>query len=379
VIDQSESHLLTSELQEAVSARVACLGLLLPLRPMLESKGIEFLQEEVKGLDLEKKAVFHKGGEVAFDRLVLAIGSVPNFQGDGKEEIPGARETYPFRDFQHACRLRMRVQECFAEAAKESDKEVRRSILTFVVAGGGSTGVEVAGELKHRLRWLAREAGLDEKEPRSILLEAAEHLVPEFNRGKARRAQEALAKSGVEVKLEARVVAYDGKVARLESGEEVFAPTLIWAAGVRGNRLLGGAGLRTDADGRVLVNRLMQVEGVGDVYVIGDSASVTARRGRIIRPSAQAALQEAEVAAWNIAAEFAGQEKKECFPRRSAFLVSCGGSEAVGWVGPLPVSGSLAWLLKEATLARYLRSLGSFSLFRNMFKQKLEGYCHKHE
>jgi NADH dehydrogenase len=381
LVDRSDSHVLASELHEVVSARVACLSVRLPLPPLLKSRGIEFVQDEPQTFDLEKKIVHLKGADVPFDRLILAPGSVPDFRANGKERLPGAERAYPFYHFNDACRLRMRTQKCFSDAAKEGSAAARQDILRFVVAGGGSTGVEVAGELQYRLRWLAREAGIDKREAGLLLLEASDHLVPEFGPANARRVRQALEKHGVEVRLKSRVVAYDGLFATLESGEEVLAPTLIWAAGVVGNPMLAMAGLQTDSDGRALVDASMQAQGLEHVYVVGDAAAAKDRRGRTVRPTGQAALQEADTVAWNIAAEIGGHEKdkKECHPHPRTFLVSCGGSEAIGRIGPLPVSGSLAWLAKEAISARYLASLGQLAVFRKVFRQKLDGYGHSHE
>lgn len=379
LINRDDGHLLTTELPELVSARVACLSCRIPLGPLLERRGIEFRQGEVESFDSEEKVVHVGGEEIPFDKLVLAPGSVLNVRSDDGQEIPGARGAYTVCSFEDACRLRRRVQKCFSDALEERDASARRNLLTFVVVGGGSTGVEVAGELSHRLRWLSEEARLDHDEPKLTLLEATSRLVPGFGPGNSRQVEEALERTGVRVRLKSKVVAYDGRLALLESGEEIPAPTLVWAAGVRAAPLIENSGLKVDLLGRAHVTPLMQAEGFPDIYVIGDSANAKDSRGRTIRPNVQVALQEADAVAWNIAAELGAQEKTESHPRQGAMLVCCGGSKAIGRVGPFSISGSSAWLLKELASARYLRSLGHFGLFRKIFKQKLEGYGHKHE
>ena len=224
------------------------------------------------------------------------------------------------------------------------------------MVGGGSTGVEVAANLRELLDVvLPRFAGIDPADVSVHLLQATDDVLPHMDPTLRRVAAARLATERVEVRTDARVKAVDGSGVALSDGSRLDAATVIWAAGVRPSPLAGRVkGARTDAHGRLVVDAHLRVEGRHDVYALGDIAAVHSDGGPV-PPTAQAAVQEGEAVAKNLAAELAGRSPEEFRYRYLGQLVDLGGRFAVSQVMGRKVSGALAQLLWRGV---YLYKLG---------------------
>lgn len=289
---------------------------------------------------------------------MIALGSETEFY-----DIPGMREhAFTLKSLHDACLIHSHIREMFAEAGQKRGWD-RRSALTFVVGGGGFTGTELAAEFVELFHKLSQEYGISIDEVRLHLVEAGQGLLPGFPWKLAAQARRTLEQKGVEVILGSPVIAVGGKAIWLKSGEEIPTRTVIWTGGVRAPAMLGKAGLKTGAAGRVMVTPYLKVVDYPDVYAIGDSALIISQStGRPLPPSAQLAVQQAEVAARNIGAELSGRPLGRYTPKIEGEAVSLGSRNGVAWLGPFRGTGLFAHALKLFIAQRYLFTLGGIRL-----------------
>src|SRR5207248_901437 len=237
------------------------------------------------------------GGPLAYDYLILAVGGETNYFG-----LEGVvRHGFGLKDIPEAIRIRNHVLHAFERAMLESDAERRRAWLTFVVVGGGPTGVEMAGALSELIRLVLVKdyPRLNVKDVRVLLLEATDRLLgPMPARLREAAAETLWRKKHVEVRFGATVADYDGARVSLKSGEVIPARTLIWAAGVQAVSLTARLGLRTVRQGRVAVAPTLEVPEHPDIYVIGDAAYLEVD-GAPLPMMAPVAIQMAGTAAAN--------------------------------------------------------------------------------
>src|SRR5438874_2863230 len=226
---------------------------------------------EVTGLDASGKRIVTTEGPIAYDYLILALGGETNYFG-----LAGVvRHGFGLKDVPEAIRIRNHVLHAFERAMLEPDAERRRAWLTFVVVGGGPTGVEMAGALSELIRLVLVKdyPRLNVKDVRVLLLEATDRLLgPMPARLREAAAETLWRKKHVEVRFGATVADYDGDRVRLKSGEVIPARTLIWAAGVRASPLNATLGLPAARQGRIPVEPTLQAPGHPEVFIIGDAA-----------------------------------------------------------------------------------------------------------
>jgi NADH dehydrogenase len=314
-----------------------------PVRAILRGQAhLTFRMAEVQGFDRQARVVQTQAGPIAYDFLILACGSVTNFLG-----LPGvAQDGYGLKDLDDAVGIRNHILRRFEEAAAESGPERRRQLLALVVAGGGPTGVEMAGALAELRRVLLDRdyPALDPDEVRVSLLEASERLLPTMPDRLAAAAAERLTQKGVEVRLGAAVDEYSRGVIRLRSGEQIPAATLIWAAGARASSLAAGLGTSLGPQGRVPVQPTLQLPGSPEVYVIGDAAYLETG-GRGLPMMAPVAIQMAEAAAANILRQIGGRDPVDFLYRDPGSLATIGRNAAVAFIHGFSFTGFPAWVV----------------------------------
>src|SRR5206468_6305138 len=232
---------------------------------------------------------------IAYDHLVIALGNVTDFRG-----LRGLPEhAMPFKNLADALHLRSRVIRALEEAAIEDDDPMlRRQLLTFVVAGGGFSGVEVAAELNDFVRGVAKSyRGLDPKEIRVVLVHSQDRILPEVTEKLGRFAQKILAKRGVEIRLNTRLEAATGEEAVLAGGERIPTRTLVSTVPSSPHPLIETLALPKTKNGRLVADQFLRVEGRADVWALGDCAQVPALEGGFSPPTAQHAVRQARTAA----------------------------------------------------------------------------------
>ena len=330
-----------------------------PLRRALITAGASFRRAEFKGVNHEAKTITADGGiEFPYDQLVISIGGQPNFFG-----IPGVEEhALTMRGIEDAERVRNRVIERFEEVSLTRE-EVPESKLTFVVIGGGATGVETASEL-YNLVHDALEPdypNIDPHRVRIFLLEGLNHILPELDPSLRRAARARLYNEGIEVRTKAIAEEITADRVKLKNGDEIMTENVIWTAGNRPNQTINDLGLPMDERNGIKVDEYFRVKDHPGIWAIGDCAAIPDIRekdGRDVPPNAQAAVQEGRVVAKNILATLDGRDDElEAFEYRPlGQLVELGSDFAVNEVMGVRFTGILAALFWRAA---YLTRLDS--------------------
>jgi len=330
-----------------------------PLRRALIQAGASFRRAPLRKIDYERKIAYADGMRpFPYDEIVLALGAEPNFYN-----IPGVEEhSLTMKGIADAERIRNRVIERFEEATL-ADGDVPDSKLTFVVIGGGSTGVETAAEIDA----LVSEAlapdypNIDRQRVRIVLLNRGPEILTELDPALRKSARARLHARQVEVITNAAASQVKADRVVLKDGREVFSENVVWTAGSRPNRLLKELDLPlTERDG-VVVDEYLRVKDRPGVWSLGDCAAipdVRAGEGKLVAPTAQAAVQEGHATAYNLLAAVDGRtEDLRPFEYRPVGqLVELGGQFAVNEVLGVKFSGFLAALVWRATYLYKLES-----------------------
>jgi len=343
LLDRHNYHLFQPLLYQVATAGLEPSQIAQPVRAILRGQAnLTFRMTEVDGIDRLGRIVKTSSGPLSYDFLILASGSVTNFLG-----LPGvAQDGFSLKDLNEAVAIRNHVLRCFEAAAHEGSAERRSQLLAFAVAGGGPTGVEMAGALVELRRvLLARDyPGLDAREVRVILLEASDRLLPAMPRRLAAAGADRLVRKGVEVRLGAVVESYSDEVIRLRSGEQIPAASLIWAAGAHASTLASDLAAAPGPQGRVPVLPTLRLPDSPEVFVIGDAAYLEAA-GRGLPMMAPVAMQMAETAAENIRRALAGKEPIPFRYRDPGSLATIGRNAAVAFIRGISFTGFPAWVV----------------------------------
>jgi NADH:ubiquinone reductase (H+-translocating) len=327
-----------------------------PLRRPLIEAGASFRRAELQGVDFERKIVVAEGGkEFPYDHLILALGSQPNFFG-----VPGVEEhSLALGGLADALRIRNRVIERFEQATLDPG-EFPDSRLTFVVIGGGATGVETAAEI-HALVHEALSPdfpNIDVDEVRIFVIEAGQEILGELDPSLRRAASMELAARGIKVITGVRATEVMTDRVKLDDRREIRTENVVWTAGIRPNAKLKDLDLPlTERDG-VVVDESLRVPGRPGVWAIGDSAAIPQGEAKLAPPTAQAAVQEGSVAASNVLAVIDGREDglEEFEYRPLGQLVELGSRFAVNDVMGVRFSGFAAALFWRAVYLSKLES-----------------------
>ena len=324
-----------------------------PLRRALIRDGASFRRAEVEGLNLEKRCVTADGREFPYDHLVLALGAEPAYFG-----IPGVEEyAISIKGISAAEAIRNRVIERYEETTL-SHGNVPDSRLTFVVIGGGATGVEVAAELHALVHDILAPdyPNINPHRIKIVLVDTNEQILKELDPALRRTARKKLADLQIEVRnqVKAREIKSDRVV--LSEGREIPTENAIWTAGARASERLDDLPLPADERKGLKTDAFMRVEGKDNVWGIGDCAATVEEDGAPVPPNAQAAVQEGKVVARNILAAIDGQEMRPFDHKPVGQLVEIGSDFAGNQVMNVKFSGLVASLFWRATYLYKLES-----------------------
>ncbi len=343
VVDRNNFHTFQPLLYQVATAGLNAADVASVVRGILQRRAnVDFRLGAVDGVDwAERDVLLADGGRLPFDHLVVAAGSAPAFFG-----VPGAQEHgFPLYSLDGATALRNHVLERF-EAAAADPALIGDGALTFVVVGGGPTGVEVAGALAELVdRVLQHDFHhLDVHRARIVLVEQAPHLLGAFSNGSRRYAGSVLRRRGVEVRLEASVAEVEPTRVRLGDGEVLRAHTLVWAAGVQAGGLAASLGVPTGRGGRIAVGPDLAIEGHAEAFAIGDIADIDDGTGGRLPQLAQVAMQGGSLAAEQILADLDGRPRRAFRYRDKGSMATIGRRAAVAELpGGIHLRGTLAW------------------------------------
>ncbi|HET7296595.1 MAG TPA: NAD(P)/FAD-dependent oxidoreductase [Gemmatimonadales bacterium] len=343
LVDRHNYHLFQPLLYQVATAGLEPEQIAKPVRAILRGQAnLDFRMTEVMGLETDAKRLTTADGAIAYDYLILAVGGETNFFG--LDSV--TRHGFGLKDIPEAIRIRNHVLRAFERAVLEPDPERRRAQLTFVVVGGGPTGVEMAGALSELIRLVLVKdyPRLNIKDVRVLLIEATDRLLGPMPARLREAAAETLWRKHVEVRFGATVDDYDGARVLLKSGEVIPAQTLIWAAGVKAVSLTGRLGLATGRQGRIPVSETLEAVGYPGVYVVGDAAYREVN-GQPLPMMAPVAIQMAETAAQNIRRHVAGQPGVPFRYRDPGSLATIGRNAAVAYIWGIGFTGFPAWVV----------------------------------
>ncbi len=335
-------------LAEMVSGSIEPPHIVNPIRRLLPDTN--FHQAEVDAIDVENRTVIirYPGGhahyrEIPYDHLVIAVGSSTDLS-----RLPGMAEyAFPFKTLGDGFSLRNHLISVMERAEVEDDPEEKRELLSFVVVGGGYTGVEVAAEINSFVREASQSyRHVDPGEVKVILLQGGGRILPELNEEQAAFSHRLLERRGIEVRLNTRIKGATAQTAILSDELTIPTRTLVAAIGSAPNRLLDTIPCSRDPWSRVVVDETLAVPECPEVWALGDCAAVPdLHKGGTCPPTAQYALREAKHLARNILAAIKGQRLRPFSYRNMGVFVPLGRFSAAGDVMGLKVSGFLAWWL----------------------------------
>ena len=343
VVDRTNHHVFQPLLYQVATASLSPSQIAYPIRGVLRrQRNTRVILGEAVAVDAVRRVVVLADGELAYDYLILAPGARHAYFGHPEWEAnaPG------LKTLGDALRIRERILLAFEGAERESDPERRRALLTFVVVGGGPTGVELAGAIGEiACTVMARDfRNIDTREAQTILVEAGPRILPAFPPELSAKAERSLERLCVEVRTSAPVTAVEEGAVRL-GGERIAAATVLWAAGVQPSPLARSLGVPLDRAGRVIVDDRLTIPGHPEVLVIGDLAACTDAAGKPLPGLAPVAIQQGEYAARAILASVRGETRRAFHYRDKGTMATIGRAAAVVDLGRLRLSGFPAWLL----------------------------------
>lgn len=344
VLDKSNYHGFWPLLYQVATAGLERESIAYPVRAILRNyKNVTFQMAEVKSVDFEQKVVLTEGEPLPYDYLVLAAGSANNYFGNDAL----AENTFGLKDIDEAERLRNRVLSSFEQAVREKDPARRAALLTFVIVGGGPTGVELSGAFAELIRHVLRKdyPMLNISEARIILAEASSKILAAFPEALQKSAREQLERMGVELMLNTAVdTVKDGKVT-FKNGATLATETVVWAAGVRGARLADALAVKVGRGARIPVEPTLHLPERPEVFIIGDMAYLEGYKKTQAYPMvAPVAIQQGEQAARNILAQVRRQPMKNFHYFDKGNMATIGRKNAVLDAFGVRLTGFAAWV-----------------------------------
>lgn len=344
LIDRSNFSLFTPLLYQVATGELPPHAVAYPLRVPLAKAHFRFLRTEVQSIDVEKKAVRTEDGEVAYDHVVIALGSVTNDFG-----IPGVKtNALVVKWLEDGRAVRHRILSTFEDAALIADVARRRELLSFAIVGAGPVGVELAASMRDLMEHTLRDIYPDidvRNEPSITLIDGADRVVPAMDPRLSAIAQRRLEQLRVRIMLRTLVSEVGERSIRTKDGATLIANTVIWAGGVKTNPVVVACDLPHAKDGRLSVDTSFRVGGRDDVLALGDAAYFE-QEGKPLPMLAQVAVLEAPAAAANLVRLVRGEPPQPYVYKRKGDLVALGRTSAAAeFARPVNIvlSGLPAW------------------------------------
>jgi NADH dehydrogenase len=343
LIDRNNYHLFQPLLYQVATAGLSPDEIAYPIRAILRNqKNLTFLMDEVISIDRDLQEVETLNTSIDFDYLIVAVGSETNFFRN--EEIQ--KNAFGLKDLQEAQAIRNHILRQFEAANIEENEQIRQALLTFVVVGGGPTGVEMAGAIAELLRVLKKDYhNIDHQQAQVILLEGLQRLLSHLSPASSEKTLRVLEKKGVQVRLGALVRTFDGNVITLNNNEQIQSKTLIWAAGVKTTALVKEFSGENTPQQRVKVLSTLQIAKNKNIFVIGDAAFFEDKNGQPLPMVAPVAMQQADLAVKNVMRLLHSKPLLPFEYRDMGSMATIGRNHAVAELFGVRLSGWIAWLV----------------------------------
>ncbi|MDQ1146434.1 NADH dehydrogenase [Bacillus sp. SORGH_AS 510] len=354
LINKHDYHYITTQLHKTGVGTAADKQIAMSIPELIDPEKTYFKKGTVSSIDISKQEVLLEGGDlVPYDFLLVALGFEVETFG-----IPGIKEhAFEVRSFRSSKAIYNQIIKQLNLYKEDFDP----SRLTFVVAGGGFTGIEMLGELAEGLPKLCKQYDVPFENVKIVAIEAAPTVIPFFPKESIEYTTEVLEKHNVELLTGMKILECTPEKVVLENGMEVLTRTLIWSCGVKGNTIIQQCGLPIK-NGKLPIDQYLRVEGFENIFSIGDCSLFMKDEKSSLPPTAQVALQEADVCAMNMVATIRGGELTAFQYHHKGSVASIGTWAAVGKVGNFRLSGLFGAFMKQVIEARYLFNLGGPSL-----------------
>jgi NADH:ubiquinone reductase (H+-translocating) len=351
LLDRHNYHLFQPLLYQVATASLSPADIASPIRWVLRHQSnVRVLLADAQAIEPGHRRVLIDGGSIEYDYLVVAAGATDSYFGhpEWAGRAPG------LKTLDDALEVRRQILLAFEAAERESDPEARTRLLTFVIVGGGPTGVELAGALAEIAQRTLKEdfRSIRPESARIILLEGGPYMLPTFPDSLRRAALDSLTRLGVEVKVGSMVTGIDAALVSWrpsaagpdERDQQIAAQTVLWAAGVAASPLVKSLGVPLDRTGRVLAEPTLTVPGYPQVFVVGDVCALQ-QNGKPLPGVAQVAKQGGAHAARNVLRAIRGEPLLPFRYHDYGNMATIGRGSAVAAIASLRVSGYVAWLM----------------------------------
>jgi len=371
LINDRDKHVLLTELHEVAGNRIDKSGVEISLDQLFENTKVNVIKDKIIDFDLANNKLSSSDQEYEFDHLILGVGSEPTYYN-----IPGMEHNaFTLWSEDDAVEIREHVRNMFKQAANESDLEKRKKMLTFVIGGGGFTGIETAGELAEWFDDLCQTYDISRSEVELIVVEALERILPVLCDKQCDYAEEYLSEElDVEI-IDGYAICNVTKdyIEISETGADndqrrrINSKTVIWTGGIKGKEVLKQTDLELSKDNRIKVDKYLQTTKYDNVYAIGDNALFTHDRERPLPQLVEAATQAGECAAENIEAKLKNKSLEVFEPQLHGLMVSVGSNYGVAELNPfgdfkIKLDGFWAMFMKHFINMFHLFGIGGFSL-----------------
>jgi len=342
VVDRTNHHLFQPLLYQVAMAGLSPADIAVPIRSLLSGyRNVRVVKGDLLSLQLHQNQITTDFGELKYDFLVLACGARHSYFGhdEWEEFAPG------LKTLEQATEIRRRVLSAYEAAELSSSTDERKRLLTFVVVGGGPTGVELAGAIGEMSRFtLAKDfRNIDAKSARIILLEAGPRILSMFSEQQSARAARDLEHLGVQIWTGSAVTKIDENGVEI-GHERILSSTVLWAAGVSASAIGRASGLEVDRQGRVLVEPDLSIKGHSNVFIAGDQACFLHQTGKPLPGTAPVAMQQGRFLAQLLRQESSGKSRKPFHFVDKGQMATIGRSKAIVEVGRFKLGGFLAWV-----------------------------------
>ncbi|AOV06988.1 NAD(P)/FAD-dependent oxidoreductase [Sporosarcina ureilytica] len=360
LINKNEYHYESTWLHEASAGTLTPEQVRYDISKVIDAQKVNFIQATVEGINIKEKVVTSSVGTHTYDYLVIALG----FEGE-TFGIPGLdKYALSIANVKAARYIREHMEHQFATWSIEKEKDDSR--LTIIVGGAGFTGIEFLGELGNRVPEMCKEFDVPFEKVRILCVEAAPMVLPGFDEELVTYAVSQLESKGIEFSIGTPVVEATPEGVKIKKGEDEFefikAGTVVWAAGVRGNRLIEETGIE-NMRARVKVDKDLRAPGHDDVFIVGDCAlMINEEINRPYPPTAQIAMQQGDTCADNIVALLKGDPTTEFVPDLKGSVCSLGSDDAIGVVMGKKLTGKKASFMKKMVDNRALYMIGGVGL-----------------
>ncbi|MCC7117762.1 MAG: NAD(P)/FAD-dependent oxidoreductase [Anaerolineales bacterium] len=344
LIDQHNHHLFQPLLYQVAIAGLLPSQIAQPIRTIFrKQKNLTFQMGMVSAIDVEQKYVKLNGSIIAYDYLVTAVGGRTNFFGFADVEKYG----YQLKDLETAVNTRNQLLRMFEQASHTADVEKRKALLTFVIVGGGPTGVETAGALAELISHVMKKdyPRLNLNEAQVVLLEAGNSLIGFYPAELRTATLKLLQAKNVNVRLNSKLESFNGQFVRLADGAEIETQTLIWTAGIKAVEVLENLNAEKASGGRIRIAPTLQLPGHPEAFVIGDAAFLLDEQERPLPMISTVAIQQGAAAAKNILRLINRQALEPFHYKDPGLLATIGRNAAVARIFGISFSGYIAWAI----------------------------------